>query len=852
MDAENKQTCPRVASTGRRGGQKDNVQRPQVVFPVKASLALKTSETARSVSQAVKALSPVHPRSVKYQHNQGNKKTISPNVLLSPVLQAQERWVPTPHHRLIRTKSTSYRSEISNADSFIHQDVSLQTPVGMHSRRHQSFQPRSNSPKVSQVLRIHNRERSQHEGVCIPVHALRPVNGPMGIYQSHAPHQVIREGETHFSPLIPGRLRNFCGLTSKGGHRSQCSQVHAPETGLQHQFEEVQLPPKANHCVPRSSVQPVRPHPLSSKGKNPQDNFCVVKVLEKTHLLQKRHGATHRPPKFRSVLRAVRASTPSPPHPLDEQAHVSLVERQGRAFRSRPPVGPSNLVESIISPITSSHACTTTQRGTHDGCVPDRLVRGLSPIQNTGVLAQEVGVSSHQLVRVEGSPSIAPSLSGPGQRQGRALVVRQHDGPLVYKKSGYTKVGPSHDFNSGNLGIVRKVAGHPSSSTLTRSPKRSGGCRIPRLSGFIRMDARQHHLQAGCQTYSSVSPSRPVRHEGQHAAKDICVPLSRPSSSGHGRNGSRLEPMAVSLSVSTHNSRVEAYSQTGSFRRDGDSHSPSQGGLPFVSGSRRQVSWSTQIATPRIPESAHGTGRHVPPRASGVLASRVDTINSHFLNRGFSRRSLKIFNCSLAPSSQTSYQSAWVLFREYLSANHITDDVVGEEHVYDFLTHHAVTYNRKYRTIAKYRAALVKPIKAAFGFDINYSDFNKDFMRGYYRTNPPVISAAMPVWSLNTLFTFLNSELFEPLENSDITHLTMKTVCLLLLATGRRASEVANLGRTSHCKGGSPGFFLNWANPGFQSKNFEKIIGKEPRTETITQIFRTLNPYPTMISPYVQ
>ena len=99
-------------------------------------------------------------------------------------------------------------------------------------------------------------------------------------------------------------------------------------------------------------------------------------------------------------------------------------------------------------------------------------------------------------------------------------------------------------------------------------------------------------------------------------------------------------------------------------------------------------------------------------------------------------------------------------------------------------------------------------------------------MRGFYRTNPPVISAAMPVWSLNTLFTFLKSELFEPLENADMFHLTMKTVCLLLLATGRRASEVANLGRTSHCRGGFPGFFLNWANPGFQSKNFLKINQK--------------------------
>ena len=805
------------------------MQGPKTLFQVKAPLALETPKTACSVSQEVKTINPVHPRSASHQHNQRNKKALSTDVLLPPVLQAQEGWVPPAHHRPFSTKSTSGRSKISYANSSIHQDVSVQTSVGMHSRRHKSVQPRSNKSSVSQILRIRNRERSQHEGVRVPVHALRPVIGPMGFYQSHAPHQVIREGKTHFAPLILGRFCNIRGFSKRGNIGSQCSEVHSPEIGLQHQCKKVKLYPKANHNLSRGSIQSTRSHPLSSKGKNPQDNVSIFRVYEKRDLLQKRLGATNRATEFRSVLRAVRASTPSPPHSMDEQVHGSIVEGQGRTVRPKPPVGPANLVKPVNVQVTSPHAHSTAHRGTHDGRVPDRLVRGLPPIQNTRVLAQVVDVSPHQLAGTESSSSLTHSLRRPGKRQGRAPVVRQHDSPMVHKKSGHPKVGPSHELNSRNPRFVHRVAGHSSSPTLAWSPKCSGRRRVQRLPGPIRMDAGQHHVQAGGQTTTGVSPSRPVRHERQHSAKDIRVPLSRPSSSGHGRNGSRLEPMAFSVSVSAHNSGFETDSQTGSIRRDGDSHSPSHRGLSFVSGSRRQVSWSTQIATPRIPESDHSTGGRIPPRAGAVLASRVDTINNFFLNRGFSKRSLKIFNSSLAPSSQTSYQSAWVLFREYLSVNRISDDLVGEEHVYDFLTHHIVTHKRKYRTIAKYRAALVKPVKAAFGFDINNSDFNKDFMRGYYRMNPPVISAAMPVWSLNTLFTFLNSELFEPLENSDLTHLTMKTVCLLLLATGRRISEVANLGRTSHCRGGFPGFFLNWANPGFQSKNFEKINRKRAK-----------------------
>ena len=54
----------------------------------------------------------------------------------------------------------------------------------------------------------------------------------------------------------------------------------------------------------------------------------------------------------------------------------------------------------------------------------------------------------------------------------------------------------------------------------------------------------------------------------------------------------------------------------------------------------------------------------------------------------------------------------------------------------------------------------------------------------------------MPAWSLNVLLEFLDSPLFEPLSSASPIRLLQKTLCLLLLATGRRVGEVSHLSRS--------------------------------------------------------
>ena len=162
------------------------------------------------------------------------------------------------------------------------------------------------------------------------------------------------------------------------------------------------------------------------------------------------------------------------------------------------------------------------------------------------------------------------------------------------------------------------------------------------------------------------------------------------------------------------------------------------------------------------------------------------------------------------------YQGIWLKFYNFLLSQNVPHDRISIGIVCNFLCFHCTTHNRKYRTLATYRSALRHPLLFALDLDVNAvcSDL---FMRGVFNYVPPVVAKSMPSWNLNSLLNFLLCPVFEPLESADYKRLTQKTLCLILLASGRRISEVANISRTSLELPSLSSLSLGWV-PGFLPK----------------------------------
>ena len=116
---------------------------------------------------------------------------------------------------------------------------------------------------------------------------------------------------------------------------------------------------------------------------------------------------------------------------------------------------------------------------------------------------------------------------------------------------------------------------------------------------------------------------------------------------------------------------------------------------------------------------------------------------------------------------------------------------------------------RKHATLTSYVSALKLPL--LLGFNVQVRDILSDtFLQGVFQSEPSGRARARPTWDLNILLRFLDSNVFEPLEDAPFIRVTQKTLCLLFLATGRRKADVLNLSRRYSRIGASSRTSLHW------------------------------------------
>ena len=177
------------------------------------------------------------------------------------------------------------------------------------------------------------------------------------------------------------------------------------------------------------------------------------------------------------------------------------------------------------------------------------------------------------------------------------------------------------------------------------------------------------------------------------------------------------------------------------------------------------------------------------------------------------------------------------MFIEYLSIQGVPQTNASKQDVINFLDYHTDVKGRGYRTVAKYRAALKVPLKKALRIKLDTS-FNLSYMRGLRGESPPILSAPMPLWDVDTVMNFLCTGGFEPLDQADIYHVTLKTIILLIFSTGRRIGDIAHLTRRFFWKGKSR-LFLTWPQS-YGPKNFFNLEQDRARLGSYASSFPSI------------
>ena len=152
-------------------------------------------------------------------------------------------------------------------------------------------------------------------------------------------------------------------------------------------------------------------------------------------------------------------------------------------------------------------------------------------------------------------------------------------------------------------------------------------------------------------------------------------------------------------------------------------------------------------------------------------------------------------------STRTIYKSKWALFEKWCRENSVDFSTPSVKQISDFFMYLYQDLNRHPSTIDGYRTAIVDTLGPMAHHIAHNADLHR--LLSSFRRDHPKSSRNLPKWNLSVVLNELTKAPFEPMKDTDLKHLTLKTAFLLALASGKRrskihawvANKVSNLGQ---------------------------------------------------------
>ena len=135
-------------------------------------------------------------------------------------------------------------------------------------------------------------------------------------------------------------------------------------------------------------------------------------------------------------------------------------------------------------------------------------------------------------------------------------------------------------------------------------------------------------------------------------------------------------------------------------------------------------------------------------------------------------------------STRTIYKSKWAVFEKWPRDNSVDFSILSVKQVSDFFMYLYQDLNRCPSTIDGYRMAIIDTLRPASLHISQSSDLNR-LLSSFHRDHPKSSR-----WNLPVVLNELTKAPFEPMKDTDLKHLTLKTAFLLALVSGKPHSEI--------------------------------------------------------------
>ena len=714
----------------------------------------------------------------------------------------------TPHLRSFSYEQAAKKEALQDGRPQEGGQMHFSRPLGSKARP----EGRLHAPQAGYSDNMPFRFRPGRSHFRLPGPPLWSLNGPLGLYQSLKANKKGPQTLEYSDFVLPGRFPYPSPFLSGGGGAYLPDNRPPSKARVRDKLGKV-LPISCKKAgIPRSYHRSRSNDLLSSS----REDFKDPPILQSHGGFQSEKEGVREVDRFPELcgrLPSIGEALVEANSTLVQPEFLSLGEREGGLVGQGSKASSSSLVKSRLPELGGSYPSSASFLGPYDGCFRGGLVGCPSARASGGNLVGSSAGELDELARAKSHPSFPPSFPPPAQGSLHFPEIRQPDSSLVYKETGLPVFSSSLvPFQRGSR-IVSRERDLPLSETSQRSVECFGRQGLQKISYLDRMVPGRQIVSRDLRGMGP-SSGRHYGYLGEQQTLTIHIPLSGLQFPGLGYFLlRRLEYLGFNLHIPPLGHPGGSLSEIEIVPGQGIRDRPLVALQAMVPHSRREV--SCQVSPPRGPCSLPGDYRRnsVLPQRFRLQALRLDVMREALLKDGFSPRAVEIILGCHKESTIRQYQSVWDKFHSFLERENVRHDRLKLCHVLNFLSFELETHERAYRTIAGYKCALELPLKIALDLDIS-GDRTRRFLQGCYNLTPPR-KRPMPSWDLSNLLSYLQTDKFEDIKDISFCLLSQKLLFLLMIATGRRISEIANLSRSIFTEGNRT--FIEWL-PGFRAK----------------------------------
>ena len=752
-------------------------------IPFKAKLDQIPSDSIRVQGPTKRpSLGHLYPVSlVKERHRKGEKRKIS-RVLQSPVPSTQASPKVEASHRLKQAQHFSPCRKVQNGNPGVHPDFPGPRGVGIVDR------PVGRIPSHPHPSQLKEVPKVLLQGPGVPIHlpSFRTGHSPPGLYDD-------RKGSETNGPLkrtqnspIPGRLADQVpvpGGISKGHTGSSRPN---PILGLDNQPEKIRtetysgvfvrglrIPPRFSPCKTHSREM------AQTSGFDPttQVKTCFdCKMFDVSNWVASLNGENGP------------GGTPS---------HEAFsVSSQGALEISSVAGQPPSLDRSHCSPprlVAKSLKCDERRRPSSQGpqyptlyrCLKRRLGRSLRSKFYKRAVVRAGKKATHKCPGIEGGLPGPSRLQGPVPESNSVSCDGQLNSGSLHQQAGGNSLSRDVRSSVENHDLVPSLPYNIESQAHSRVSECDGRPPIQvQPSAVNRMVPAPSGLQANLPKV--VHPScRLIRYSPESQTPSICVSYPRPKGLEHRCSEHKLDQ--------PHGLRLPSYgSPSQGDPKDQAMPLPDHRDSPRLARDALVLGPSAALnrdptTTPSVNDSTQTVPQLcVPQQSTTAEPPRLVSRSGQLQEQGF---------------SVEVGRSKWALFEKWCRDNSVDFSTPSVKQISDFFMYLYQDLNRRPSTIDGYRTAIVDTLGPTAQHIAHNADLHR-LLSSFHRDRPKS-SRNLPKWNLSVVLNELTKAPFEPMKDSDLKHLTLKTAFLLALASGKRRSEihawvankVANLGQ---------------------------------------------------------